>query len=197
MKALVMKAGLGFRIKSGWAAAVLLTGSTGSPKLYRSFAVDLCDPSQPATRQPYHARMGQLETDPAKVQRRGQIVRRLTNQSITKIMAECRASQLKVQRAVLVVGSVIDPGLVANQHIRAHAFEGQLFRTAVERGLRRCRIGTFVVVEREAYEKAASGLKKPVKQIKRTIELLGMDTKGPWRAEQKLAALGAWLALAQ
>lgn len=197
MKAPVIKAVLGFRIKSGWAAAVLLTGSMSSPKFHRSFTVQLCDPNQPATRQPYHARMGQLETDPAKIRKRAQIVRRLTNRSIAKIVDDCRENQLKIQRATLVVGSVIDPAKVGNQHIRAHAFEGQLFRTAVENALKQEQIGAFVVIEREAHEKAADRLRKPLSEINRMIKLLGVSAEGPWRAEQKLAALGAWLALSR
>jgi hypothetical protein len=55
-------AALGFRVKSGWAAAVLLTGPTRSPQLCDLQMIDLSDPRLPETRQPYHAAMGKLET---------------------------------------------------------------------------------------------------------------------------------------
>jgi hypothetical protein len=37
-----------------------------------------------------------------------------------------------VKRAAFVVGSQIDPAEIANSHVRAHASEGRLFRSAVE-----------------------------------------------------------------
>jgi hypothetical protein len=51
-------AALGFRVKSGWAAAVLLSGPVRSPRLCDNRAIDLSDARFPETRQPYHAAMG-------------------------------------------------------------------------------------------------------------------------------------------
>src|SRR5438046_9127290 len=61
---------LGFRIKSGWAAAVLLRGPVRSPRLCDSRVIDLSDMRFPETRQPYHAAMGKLGTYPAQIQAR-------------------------------------------------------------------------------------------------------------------------------
>src|SRR6266536_931849 len=63
-------AALGFRVKSGWAAAVLLTGPAHSPQLCDVRRIELSDPRLPETRQPYHAAMGKLETDTSKINRR-------------------------------------------------------------------------------------------------------------------------------
>src|SRR5204862_6017240 len=116
-------AALGFRVKSGWAAAVLLKGSARSPKLCDVQRIDLSDARFPETRQPYHAAMGKLETDPVKIRARLRIVRRVTRQSIAKLLVEYRG--FVIRRAVLVIGSQIDPASIANPHIRAHALEGQ------------------------------------------------------------------------
>src|SRR5437870_10923781 len=56
-------AALGVRVKSGWAAAVLLTGTARSPQLCDVRRIELSDPQHPETRQPYHAAMGKLERD--------------------------------------------------------------------------------------------------------------------------------------
>ena len=45
----------GFRIKSGWATAVLFTAPIGSPALRDNWTIDLSDPRVPEKRQPYHA----------------------------------------------------------------------------------------------------------------------------------------------
>src|SRR4029077_9625772 len=81
-------AALGIRVKSGWAAVVLLTGPIGSPALRDNRVIDLSDPRFPETPQPYRAAFGQLETDATKTNRRTDIVQRVTQQSITKLLAD-------------------------------------------------------------------------------------------------------------
>src|SRR5438128_1721771 len=128
------KAALGFRVKSGWAVSILINGSIQSPRLCESVVIDLCDPRDPETRQPYHAAMGKLETSAAKLKRRTQSVRRATERSISDLLKRCADNGYAIHGAGLVVGSVIDPDSIANPHIRAHAAEGRLFRTALQAG---------------------------------------------------------------
>jgi hypothetical protein len=188
-------AALGFRVKSGWAAVVLVTGPVGSPVLRDNRMIDLSDPRVPETRQPYHATFGQLETDAKKTNRRSDIVHRITKQSITDLLSDYRRKGYSITRASLVVGSQLHPATIANPHIRAHALEGQLFRSAVERALNAHGIRTAILLERDAYVTAGAQLKKPHDDVRQTIQNLGRSSDEPWRAEQKLAALGAWLAL--
>jgi hypothetical protein len=188
-------AALGFRVKSGWAAVVLVTGPVGSPVLRDNRMIDLSDPRIPETRQPHHATFGQLETDAKKTKRRSGIVHRVTKQSVTKLLAEHRRKGYAIARASLVVGSQLDPATIANPHIRAHALEGQLFRLALEQALNSHGIRTFILLERNAYDKATTQLKTSIMGVRRTIQDLGRFTDGPWRAEQKFAALAAWFSL--
>ena len=197
LKSKMQNTALGFRVKSGWAAAVLLMGPARSPHVCRSFAIDLSDPKLPASRQPYHAAMGKLETNARKLKRRVQIVRRVTKQSVAQVLLDCRRKNLKVRQAGLVVGSQIDPALIANPHIRAHALEGALFRTVLMDALRAGSVRARVFNERDAYSEGAIQLKRPAVELHRQIENLGRLVDGPWRAEQKLAALAAWIALSQ
>ena len=157
--------------------------------------VDLSDPQFPETRQPYHATFGQLETDAKKTNRRAGIVHRVTKQSITDLLSDYRRKGYATTSACLVVGSRLDPATIANPHIRAHALEGQLFRSALEQALNAQGVGAFIFLERDAYSKASAQLKKSCDDVRQTIQNLGRSTEGPWRAEQKLAAVGAWIAL--
>ena len=68
-------AALGFRVKSGWAAVVLLTDTAHSLQLSDVSRIELCDQELPETRQPYHAAMGKLETDSTKLSQRERVVR--------------------------------------------------------------------------------------------------------------------------
>ena len=188
-------AALGFRVKSGWAAAVLLEGPARSPHLCDVQRIDFSDPQLPETRQPYHAAMGRLETDTKKISRRVDVVRRITEKSIAKLLAGYRQQNFTIKRAALVVGSQIDPRSVANAHIRAHALEGQLFRSVLQESLHAHRILTDVLIERDAYARAAVQLKQSNENVRRAIQKFGRDRKAPWRAEQKLSAVAAWVAL--
>ena len=76
-------------------------------------------------------------------------------------------------RAALVVGSQIDPARIANPHIRAHALEGRLFRSAVEETLQTHEIRTEILLERDAYPSVAARLKQSSDDLKRTIQDLG------------------------
>jgi hypothetical protein len=191
-------AGLGFRVKSGWAAAVLVIGPTHSPKLCDVRRIDLSDPRLPETRQPYHAAMGKLETEMCKINPRLRLVRRIAKQSIVALLALYRENGYRISSAALVVGSQINPDSIANPHIRAHALEGRLFRSAVAETLEDHEIRTEVLLERDAYPSVAARLKQSSHDLKQTIQNLGRSAPakgGPWRAEQKLAALAALFAL--
>ena len=189
------RAALGFRVKSGWAAAVLLTGRTRSPQLCDTGRIELSDPRVPETRQPYHATMGKLETDTTKINRRVAVVRSIAQQSIATLLAGYRGKGYAITRAALVVGSQVDPDSIANDHIRAHAFEGQLFRSVLEEALQTCDIRTEILIERNAYAQGAEKLQQSNDNVRGVIQDFRGVAQGPWRAEQKLAALAAWLAL--
>jgi hypothetical protein len=194
----VQTAALGFRVKSGWAAGVLLTGTPRSPQLSDIGRIELCDPRRPETRQPYHAAMGKLETDSTKLNRRVRVVRGISQESLTGLLNCYQQKRFQINRAALVVGSQIDPDTVGNPHIRAHALEGRLFRSVVEQTLQDHEIRTEILLEREAYSTVAARLQQSTDDIKRAIQALGQSAAakgGPWRAEQKLAALAALVLL--
>ena len=108
---------------------------------------------------------------------------------------EDRHGLVAIKRAALVVGSQIDPHSVTNPHIRAHALEGQLFRSVLQESLHAHGILSDVLIERDAYGQATAELKQSNENVRRVIQNFGRDTESPWRAEQKLAAVAAWVAL--
>ncbi|PYJ75636.1 MAG: hypothetical protein DME69_14625 [Verrucomicrobia bacterium] len=135
------------------------------------------------------------ETNAAKLTRRVQGVRRATERSVVDLLKRCADDGYKIRRAALVVGSVIDPDSIANPHIRAHALEGRLFRTTLEAVLQSRGIQCAIFIERDTYATASKLLRQSRTQIQRTLAHLRRSVNGPWRADQKLAALAAWMSL--
>jgi hypothetical protein len=189
------RAALGFRVKSGWAVAILIGGSVQSPHVSDNRVIELSDPHDPTTRQPYHAAVGKLEANAANLKRRTQSVNRMAKKAVADLLQQSADNGYTIRRAGLVVGSQIDPDAIANPHIRAHALEGRLFRTTLEAALQSRGIRCAIFTERDAYAKAAKSLGQSTARIKHILTDLGDAASGPWRAEQKLAALAAWISL--
>lgn len=182
---------IGFRIKSGYAIAIVLAGSAKSPTVVGRRIVELSDPAVAETKQPYHDGFGTENEDPREIARRVKIIGRCATKSVAALLKETSGAK----RAGLVVGSLIDPQQVGNPHIRAHANEGKLFRTVVEDALRSHGVACDVIVEKQLAAKATAGLSRSEGEIKQTLAAFGKTIGGPWRADEKAAATAAWLAL--
>jgi hypothetical protein len=194
-KSRTSRVAVGFRVKSGWATAVLL-GLAAAPYVLDRRVVELSDPAVPASRQPYHASFGTLEEDASEIRWRTGVVRRAAGKSVAALLQAYRAMGYAPRSAALVVGSLIDPATVANPHIRAHALEGRLFRTVLEEALQSAKLACAAVLEKDAYAKAAAALGRTENDVKRIASTLGRALGGPWRADEKLAAAAAWMRLA-
>ena len=197
---------IGFRVKSGHAIAVILQGSVESPLPVARQVVELCDPAVAETRQPYHSGLGQAEADPKTIARRVKTIERAASASVSELAARLGVDRLEQGRtgssrrvecrAALVTGSVIDPESVGNPHIRAHAYEGRLFRTVLERALVAHGIRASVIVEKQLAETARRRLGRSDRAIKQRLLELGTVFGSPWRSDEKAAATAAWMALA-
>lgn len=186
---------LGFRVKSGYAIAVALRGPASSPSAIARRIVALSDPAIPGTRQPYHDGFFKQQEDPRELGRRVKIVKRCAKRSVAALLEDEGLAGPPCRGAGLVVGSVIDPQTVGNLHIRAHANEGQLFRTVLAEALGSHKIACAVIVEKMLSDTAVKKLRRTDAQIARTVATLGKALGGTWRAEEKAACTAAWMAL--
>jgi hypothetical protein len=184
---------VGFRVKSGFAIAVVLSGSRRAPRPIARHVVELSDPAVAETKQPYHDGFFKTEEDPREIARRVGIVKRCAKRSVAALVDDVQSDG--PLRSVLVVGSLIDPATVGNPHIRAHAHEGRLFRTVLEDALRGRDIACDVIVDKQLGARAAKDLGRPPAAIARTVAAFGKAIGGPWRADEKAAATAAWLTL--
>ncbi len=175
---------------------MLLVGPARSPRVADRRVIALSDPAVPSSRQPYHAVLGARAGDAPKLERfLRALVARITQRSLAGLLKTYRREGRAVRALGLVVGSVIDPATIGNDHIRAHALEGQLFRSALEHAARTARVACSTYVERTLYATAATRLRRPAAELKRAVAALGDALDGPWRAEEKAATLAAWMAL--
>src|SRR6266542_3161252 len=135
------QATLGFRVKSGWAMSVLLSGPLSAPKVADRRRVELADPAVPESTQPFHAGLDLPKAAGTKVV--GRLVRcveRFSERAIAELIERHHADGHRIVAAGIVVGSTVDPATIKNDHIRAHAEEGRLFRVVIENALKASRL---------------------------------------------------------
>lgn len=188
--------GIGLRIKTGRAVAVVLEGDADAPRVLARCEVALCDPDDPATRQPYHAVLGKEEEEAAPiVARLCGAVEEAADRALDELLATTTGGRACSGCIGLVVGSDGDPARIGNPHVRAHALEGRLYRRVVEQAAERRGIRSRALVEKRAFADAAPELGLDEAALRRALAQLGKPVGPPWRGDEKMAALGAWLSL--
>jgi hypothetical protein len=176
--------------------AVLLSGPISAPVLLCCKSVLLSDPKEPGSKQPYHLALELSAQEAAPMVRKlCKVVASAASRSVQDLLQQAADANYVVRGAALVVGSLVDPASLHNEHIRAHGLEGQLFRKVLEDACLSQGIPCTVMLEKAAYAKAASVLRKTPAQAKRIAASLGESHNGSWRTEEKLAAIAAWMAL--
>jgi hypothetical protein len=190
------RAAAGFTVKSGWACAVLIGGTRSNPRLIDSRRVEISDPEIPDAKQPYHAGFGTARDAGDELKRLVASVKTYGRKSVSALIREYQKTA-NVTAAGVVAGSLIDPKTIGNDHIRIHAMEGQLFRDVLIDGAKRNGITCSVWRERDLYGLAEKQLKIAEAVLRKRLTALGEDIDGGWRAEHKVAALAAWMILAE
>ncbi|HEX4972002.1 MAG TPA: hypothetical protein VFV69_13185 [Steroidobacteraceae bacterium] len=182
-----MKA-IGLKIKSGIAIAAIVQQSADGCVIEAVRKIALASEDLPQSRFPYHPTIELPERQGAALSDKAvKEVRRVAAQEMRKVLEEFDG----IERAAMVVGSVVDPDSLGNPHVRVHALEGKLFREVVAEALRKRGIDCGVLVERDAYAKAAPTLASTEPRLRAEIAALGHGRIKPWRAEEKLATLAA------
>jgi hypothetical protein len=187
---------LGFRVKTGRAIAVALAGSAANPRILLRREVPLSDPKVPESRQPYHGGiMPFVPAEPKAVARGKKVAQRVAVAAVRELAQELLTSGFRLSGVALVVASAPDVSRIGSAHVRAHALEGILFREILEDGARACRVPATLVLEREAFARASAALRRREGELRAALARFGAEIGRPWRAEEKSATLGAWLAL--
>src|SRR5437016_13696295 len=121
--------GLGFRVKSGYAVAIAVSGSPASPVPLLRRIVELSDANVAATRQPFHNGFGTAQEDSSVIARLEKTIESCAGRSVGELLSEKCLAGRPFCDACLVLGSVLDPALVANPHLPQRATNARLFRT--------------------------------------------------------------------
>lgn len=192
------RGGIGFRVKTGYAAAITLIGAVDGPAFLGREEVLLADLGVDDSRQPYHAGLERGERIGAAVVKKARhdAQRRATTALQGLLQAAQRAGS-DPRTVGLVVGSNVDPATLGNLHIRAHALEGRFYREVLEQAANSLGLKSVTLLEREGFTAAAAMLGRSTARLKDVLAAIGKAAGRPWRRDEQLATLAAWVALAQ
>lgn len=124
------------------------------------------------------------------------IVEDVASKALARLVREIEAEGFTIHGIGIAGAGNRDLKKIGSTHIRAHAAEGVLFRHVLEIAAGRNKQKHRAFDERTIDEIAAKELKRPSADIKNHLAEMGRSAGSPWRADEKAAALAAWLALA-
>ena len=194
-------AAVGFRVHSGWAAAVVVCGSAQAPIVVDRRRIELVKTFTYTFRQPYHTAEKMPRPDAVKFIRGVQSqAKRLALTSLRSLQKDVAGGDFKIVRAALLLASGralprLDQILVS--HALIHTADGELFRDSLRAACAQCDLPVEGIKEKELFAAASKTLGVQPAVLQRRVAALGKALGPPWSQDEKFAALGAWLTLAR
>ncbi len=194
------QAALGFRVHSGWAAAVVVSLEKGAPVVLARQRAQLVETFTYEFRQPHHT-AGKMPFEKAGkfITRVRTEARQLAYQAILGLQSDLEKQGYKLNRCGLLLASgrpLPELSKILASHALIHTADGELFREALLHASARCGLQDFRIKEKELLQRAGQVLRLKGDGLMRQVTELGRPLGSPWSHDEKFAALAAWLALA-
>jgi hypothetical protein len=197
----VQSAAVGFRVHSGWAAVVVVSGPAERPVVVDRRRIELVKTFSYAFRQPYHTAQKMPRQDAVKFIRDVQSeAKRLAVSSLRLLQKDVAQGDFKIVRGALLLASGRAlPKLeqILASHALIHTADGELFRDSLRAACAACDLPLEGIREKELFAAASKALCAQPAALKRRVAVLGKALGPPWSQDEKFAALGAWLTLAR
>jgi hypothetical protein len=192
-------AAIGFRVHSGWAAAVAVCVGKGAPVVLARQRVHLVETFTYEFRQPYHTAEKMLLGQAREFIERMQVeARRQAYGAIRELASRTQEQGTKLTRCGLLLASgrpLPELEKILASHALIHTADGELFREALLHASKRFGLKEFTIKEKEVVERAEQVLRAKPKELMRQVTELGREFGSPWSQDEKFATLAAWLAL--
>jgi hypothetical protein len=193
------EAAIGFRVHSGWAAAVAVCVEKGAPAVLARQRVHLVDTFTYEFRQPYHTAEKMLFGQAREfISRMEAEARRLAYRAIRELESRTQEQGVKLTRCGLLLASARPlPALdkILSSHALIHTADGELFREALLYASARCGLGEFTIKEKELLDRAGQVFRTKPDEMMRRVTEFGRSLGSPWSQDEKFATIAGWLAL--
>jgi hypothetical protein len=194
------RAAIGFSTHLGWAAAVAVAGTRKKVRVVDRRKVILAAEKVRESHEPYH-KAAKVQSDLKKAR---EIVRRGTRAieacaraELARLIRDLEEEGCEVVAVAIVQASGREmkfESIVAS-HAMQHAAEGQLMRDSLAKAAQKRDLPVLGVRKKELLAHAAERMSLRAGQVTAEVDALGDGLGPPWRADQKDAALIAWMGL--
>ena len=178
---------IGLRAKTARAIAVVLAGTAAMPRAVVRTEITLASPADPALFQPYHEVMA-LPWERA--------IEAAASKELQLLIEQLRSRGIDVSCIGIVGAPERNLAAIGSPHIRAHAAEGVLFRHALQVGAQANDLPSAIHSERGIEASAVASLGVSLDDMRARLAEIGRVLGSPWRADEKAAAMAAWIGLA-
>ena len=177
----------------------MLGGSAASPQVLERSRIQMIDDRAPESKQPYHA-VESLPVDEAgrRLERYMAAAAGMAWTALQTLATQLAARGYQLASAGVLESSgrkVDSLASILGSHALIHGADGDHFRNALATAATR---GDFAVTRlraRDLEKEAVSCLRLPPEELQATLGTLGRALGPPWGADQKAAALLAWMLL--
>ena len=192
-------ANLGFAPHSGWAALVVVGGDARSPHVVLRQRIEMTDRT-PGAAQPYHAVEGRpLAEAGRRLDRYKESADAMAYEALQTVVEELRTRGYAPRASGILQssGRQGDPlEAILASHALIHTADGNHFRDALAQASTRCGLDVQRVPQKTLLDRASTALGQPGPRLQATVQDLRKAVGPPWGADQKAAALVAWLLMA-
>ncbi len=192
---------LGFAPHSGWAAVVVVGGDIDDPQVLARGRVEMADSRLPGSKQPYHEVEGvPLQEAQRRLAQLSDSATAMAYEAIRALVDDIgKKGSAPVAAGILESSGRKGDGLasILASHALIHTADGNHFREALAEGCVRCDLEVVRVRQRDLADRSAATLRKSPQQLAATVSALGKILGPPWGADQKSAAMLAWMVLGE
>jgi len=196
-------AALGFKLHTGWAVVVAITGAPGKVparlEVLLRRRIELLPPGDSVPRFVYHQAAELASTQATELIERAEAAAQKTASAAVKdLIDHLRAPGVAVKSAGIAGGSKPVPqdlAAVLRSHPLIHTAEAALFQRAIASACTGSALAIVSVREREVWSNAASAWSLKEAGLRQQVEGLRKSVGAPWGSDQKTATAFALLAL--
>ncbi len=194
-----MRAAMGLRVHSGWAALVCVAGAAGKPVVIDRRRIVIFDARIRGSKQPFHAaEMLELKEAAAHVARCKASTWKMAREEFGAVVKEMRAQGHAVMGCGLLLASGRPVGTLAEalaSHPMLHTAEGHFYREALCEASEHFAVPVRGVREKELFARATETLRLSEGDLRRRVAEMGKAVGAPWSQDEKLAAIVAWMVM--
>lgn len=194
---------LGLRVHSGWAALVAIESSSQdrlSPHVVARRRLEIADTAIPGSRQPYHEAEEMPIAEASRyLGRCERATQRLARAGLSDALTSLPSGDAAPRSCAILLASgrpLPELAKVLASHALIHTADGEHFRDALAAAAAACGLEVVRVRERDAAAELGRKLGHPPDELRRRLDGWRKELGPPWTADQKLAALAAWISIA-